>query len=355
MENSSYSSNPHVTLEVREENPYINPYPYPYPSHVCAHDFLSLKLSDRDEYGIWKTQMLCLLESHDMLGFIDGTLVSPYEASSSSSSVFGKEKVVDYQPHHKLWRRSDALVKGWILGSLSKETLGYVLEHLTGKLHQEDFSAKDVWDELQTMYRVAVLPQLPPFGEDTLQDQDRAKDLERLYGYTQKANWNGVEEILRQERVTVMDKITNNGNTTLHVAVGTSKDGKFFEKLLERIPQKTQKKRGTVETGDGAGEAGAGAGDVGSGLLGMTGGSEATVGTVGGVTGSVDNGGDILGMAGELLTHLLDVTNSDGSTLLHVAAIIGNTKAADILVRINPDLLLAKDKEGQNTTGLGSF
>ncbi|XP_023736002.2 ankyrin repeat-containing protein NPR4 isoform X2 [Lactuca sativa] len=253
MENSSYSSNPHVTLEVREENP--------YPSHVCAPNFLSFKLSDRDEYGIWKTQMLCLLQSHDMLGFIYGTLVSPYEASSSSSSVSGKEKVVDYQTHHKLWRRSDALVKGWILGSLSKETLGYVLERLTGKHYQEDFSAKNVWDELQTMYLVAVLPQLPPFGE----------------------------EILRQERVTVMDKISNNGNTTLHVAVGTSKDGKFFEKLLEKIPQNTQ---------------------------------------------------------------LIDVTNSDGSTLLHVAAIIGNTEAADILVEINPDLLLAKDKEGQTPLAL---
>nr|KAJ0195951.1 hypothetical protein LSAT_V11C700357790 [Lactuca sativa] len=233
--------------------------------------------------------------SHDMLGFIYGTLVSPYEASSSSSSVSGKEKVVDYQTHHKLWRRSDALVKGWILGSLSKETLGYVLERLTGKHYQEDFSAKNVWDELQTMYLVAVLPQLPPFGEGKVYllfaniRPNHIRCYSILYGYTQKANWNGVEEILRQERVTVMDKISNNGNTTLHVAVGTSKDGKFFEKLLEKIPQNTQ---------------------------------------------------------------LIDVTNSDGSTLLHVAAIIGNTEAADILVEINPDLLLAKDKEGQTPLAL---
>ncbi|GKC27137.1 trichome birefringence-like protein 14 [Tanacetum coccineum] len=36
-----------------------------------------------------------------------------------------------------------------------------------------------------------------------------------------------------------------------------------------------------------------------------------------------------------------------GSTLLHVAAIVGNTDAAKILVEINHDLLFPKDKEGQ--------
>lgn len=75
----------------------------------------------------------------------------------------------DHQTHDKLWRRSDALAKGWILGSLSKETHRYVLDRLTEKPHQErnstyDFCAKDVWDELQTMYAPAVLPQLLVVG-----------------------------------------------------------------------------------------------------------------------------------------------------------------------------------------------
>ncbi|KAI3495930.1 hypothetical protein L1887_38278 [Cichorium endivia] len=197
--------------------------------------FVTLKLSGRDEFGIWKTQMLCLLESYGMLGFIDGTLVSP----QTSSNISGKEKVGEHQTHHKLWRRSDALVKGWILGSLSKETLTYVMDRLTKKLHQErnavDFYAKDLWDELQTMYAPAVvLPELP-----------------------------------------VLE--------ALHVAVGTSKKPKFLQKLLGRIPEHTQ---------------------------------------------------------------LLDVRNSDGSTLLHVAAIVGNTQATDILVERDRDLLLAKDNEG---------
>ncbi|GKA47859.1 ankyrin repeat-containing domain, PGG domain protein [Tanacetum coccineum] len=43
---------------------------------------------------------------------------------------------------------------------------------------------------------------------------------------------------------------------------------------------------------------------------------------------------------------LLDLVNSDGSTLLHVAAIGGNIEAVNMLVERNPELLLAKDKEG---------
>ncbi|KAD6455070.1 hypothetical protein E3N88_09776 [Mikania micrantha] len=39
--------------------------------------------------------------------------------------------------------------------------------------------------------------------------------------------------------------------------------------------------------------------------------------------------------------------NSEGSTLLHVAAIVGNTEAAKMLVERNPDLLYAKDNESQ--------
>ncbi|CAI9293223.1 unnamed protein product [Lactuca saligna] len=287
MASSSSSSNQHVTLDVGEE------YTYPYPSNLAAASFISVKLSGKDKYGIWKTQMLCLLKSHGMFGFVDGTLVSP----QTSSSVSGKEKVCDHNSHW-LWTRSDALVKGWILGSLSEQTLTDVVDRLTEKLHldrnaADDFSAKDVWDELQAMYAPpAVVPQLALVVEDTLQDEDekdRVLNLQELYKCAQLGDWYGVERILSKGRVTVIDKITNNGNTALHVAFGSSKDREFLENLLERIPENTQ---------------------------------------------------------------LLDLRNSDGSTPLHVAAIIGNTQAADILVARNPELLLAKDNEGQTPLAL---
>lgn len=104
--------------------------------------------------------MLCLLRSHGMFRYTDETPVS------SQPSIYGKEKVGG---HQWLWTKSnDTVIKGWILGSLSQEPLRYVLNSLTEKRdesnrcdqHNErddqpadsDFSAKDVWDELQTIY-----------------------------------------------------------------------------------------------------------------------------------------------------------------------------------------------------------
>lgn len=86
-----------------------------------------------------------------MVGFIDGTF------ARSETSVSGKEKVGDHQTH-RLWTRSDALVQGWILGSVTEQTLGYVMHRLTDIA---DFSAKHVWDELHSMYGPVVLPPPP--------------------------------------------------------------------------------------------------------------------------------------------------------------------------------------------------
>ncbi|CAH1448927.1 unnamed protein product [Lactuca virosa] len=232
----SSSSNQYATVEIKEEE-------YPYPSNLSAASFISVKLSGRDTYAIWKTQM---------------------------------EKVDDHHTH-RLWTRSDALVKGWILGSLTEETLMYVLNRLTDKFQQQtnvDFTAKDVWYELQTTYgppklqTTSGLVGLPQRFEDKQEEKRRA----------------GIHQLLYQALVGVLiDKITNNGNTSLHVAVGATKKADLLQKLLEKTPENTQ---------------------------------------------------------------LLDLRNSDGSTLLHVAAIVGNTQAADILVGRNPDLLFAKDNEG---------
>ncbi|CAI9293412.1 unnamed protein product [Lactuca saligna] len=164
----------------------------------------------------------------------------------------------------------------------------YVAERLKEKLDQEriatDFSAKDVWDELQAMYAPAVVPpELPAVVLDTQVDRYREEAHRELYKVILDREWSSVEEMLVGRHITVIDKITNNGNTALHVAISTSKKLELLEKMLRLTPENTQ---------------------------------------------------------------LMNVRNSDGSTLLHVAAIIGNTEAAKILVERNPDLLLATDNVG---------
>ncbi|KAI3696613.1 hypothetical protein L6452_29036 [Arctium lappa] len=101
---------------------------YPYPHTVNVAIFISVKLSGHDNYPIWKTQMLCLLEGHDMLGFIDGTLEPPPETKPDNA---------------QWWRRSDALLRGWILGSLSEDVLTNTIGFKT---------AKEVWIHLEASY-----------------------------------------------------------------------------------------------------------------------------------------------------------------------------------------------------------
>ena len=59
-----------------------------------------------------------------MSGFIDGTYSKPDEIiiKSRSDDTIAQEKTVN--PDYILWRRSDRLLRGWIVGTLSEEVLG---------------------------------------------------------------------------------------------------------------------------------------------------------------------------------------------------------------------------------------
>ncbi|KAJ0611785.1 putative PGG domain, retrotransposon Copia-like protein [Helianthus annuus] len=115
--------------------------PYPYPSHVNSASFMSVKLSGMRNYHQWKAQMECLLDSHDLLGFVDGTVKEPQEDDTS------KGNVADFKAKHREWQRSDLLVRGWIFGSVSEDVMRSIDSYLT---------AKDIWDFLMTDYGMPV-------------------------------------------------------------------------------------------------------------------------------------------------------------------------------------------------------
>ncbi|PWA34619.1 ankyrin repeat-containing domain, PGG domain protein [Artemisia annua] len=180
------------------------------------------------------------------------------------------------------WIRSDALVVSWILGTLSKEVTTYIVNRLTSKNPNVDFTAKDVWDELECIYGPKILQQA--IGETEKITRAKTEAKKKLYEYIVKQRMDLVNEVLSGGQVTVTDKITNNGNTALHVAVGTSKDLEFFKGLLEKTPENI---------------------------------------------------------------NLTDLKNLDGSTLLHMAGAVGNNDAAEMLMEEYPDMLYKTDKEGQ--------
>ncbi|PWA35915.1 ankyrin repeat-containing domain, PGG domain protein [Artemisia annua] len=123
---------------------------------------------------------------------------------------------------------------------------------------------------------------------DTITEDEREK-IRRKEKACRDLYYRMMNGVLDRGEVTVTDKITNNGNTALHVAVETCKDPEFFEKMLEKTPENIS---------------------------------------------------------------LTDLKNSDGSTLLHIAAIVGNTEAAKILVERYPDMLIQEDNEGQTPLAL---
>ncbi|GJZ02657.1 ribonuclease H-like domain-containing protein [Tanacetum coccineum] len=88
---------------------------------------VGFKLIGSENYKMWSTAMKVALKGKNNIGFIDGTCVKPV-----TSVVLAQQ-----------WERCNAIVLGWILGSLSQELyLGQVYSKI----------ASEVWDELEETY-----------------------------------------------------------------------------------------------------------------------------------------------------------------------------------------------------------
>lgn len=85
--------------------------------------------------------MLCLLEGQGVLGFINGEIQPPKRDGPLRRSVSLQRKKLENG--HKVWRRMDRLVKGWILGSIGRDALDAVSKKET---------ARDVWLELHKIF-----------------------------------------------------------------------------------------------------------------------------------------------------------------------------------------------------------
>ncbi|KAD6452965.1 hypothetical protein E3N88_07670 [Mikania micrantha] len=122
--------------------------------------------------------------------------------------------------------------------------------------------------------------------QDTYVPSDKKEAQERkaeeLHAAILNQDFGNVIDILDEGVVTLRDKITISSNTALHVAVGTGRNRKFLARVLNLATRENQQ---------------------------------------------------------------LDMPNSEGSTLLHIAAIVGNTEAAKMLVERNQDLLFEKDSD----------
>ncbi|GJW16512.1 putative ankyrin repeat-containing domain, PGG domain, retrotransposon copia-like protein [Tanacetum coccineum] len=175
---------------------------YAYPAHVHASDFLSVKLSGVTNYDPWKEQMFCLLGSYDMLGFI--------------------EKIPDSsEKKNKEWKRSDALVKGWIYGSLCEDVMGTVILKLNPS--KNIVTSKKVWDELGKTYGT-------PQAEFTTSNKGWKEQLPLLEAIM-TGKWEKVRDIEHASTV----RLNDDEDTPLHVAISTCRNFQVVQNLLDEM------------------------------------------------------------------------------------------------------------------------
>uniref|UniRef100_A0A2N9J0X7 Uncharacterized protein n=1 Tax=Fagus sylvatica TaxID=28930 RepID=A0A2N9J0X7_FAGSY len=110
---------------------------YAYPSNLNVANFVSLKLTSTN-FLLWETQVISLIESQDLLGFITGTISAPL-AEITNDTNDGMMP----NPDLAAWTRTDRLIKAWITATISEEALGTVVG-LTTSL--------DVWKALSNAY-----------------------------------------------------------------------------------------------------------------------------------------------------------------------------------------------------------
>uniref|UniRef100_A0A2N9G9X1 Retrovirus-related Pol polyprotein from transposon TNT 1-94-like beta-barrel domain-containing protein n=1 Tax=Fagus sylvatica TaxID=28930 RepID=A0A2N9G9X1_FAGSY len=110
---------------------------YAYPSNLNVANFVSLKLTSTN-FLLWETQVISLIESQDLIGFITGTISAPVAEIQNST-----EDGMMPNPDLAAWTRTDRLIKAWITATISEEALGTVVG-LTTSL--------DVWKALSNTY-----------------------------------------------------------------------------------------------------------------------------------------------------------------------------------------------------------
>ncbi|XXG63790.1 hypothetical protein AAC387_Pa05g1894 [Persea americana] len=139
-----FSANSILVSEPREEvrDHYSLSQKYPYPSTLNVGNFVSIRLTQTN-FPLWKTQIMGLVESQDMLGLIDDTCSMPEQFLPTSSAEGASGASQSVNPKYIAWRRSDRLLRGWITGTLSEKILGMVVGLNT---------ATEVWKTLEDSF-----------------------------------------------------------------------------------------------------------------------------------------------------------------------------------------------------------
>ncbi|KAF7148413.1 hypothetical protein RHSIM_Rhsim03G0046600 [Rhododendron simsii] len=189
---------------------------YPHSTEYDVLDFVP-KLLSEGNYDSWKSSMWDFIDSQGLIGFIDGSAADQPEQSKRD----------DYMA----WKRSDNLVRRWMLATLSEETPAY--ECCASKL-----------PKICGLNWRKHLMQPEHYG-NVLAFQcfthEEGKYGQGHYLALQKAaingDWDKAREIIEREPDAVRTHITPLSQTALIVAIPSASEGRsrFVRKLLKKM------------------------------------------------------------------------------------------------------------------------
>lgn len=100
---------------------------------------LPLKL-DRNNYILWRSQVIPAIRGHNLEAFIDGTSFCPPEFLEDGDEDSSPRTS---NPEHTIWQQQDQLLLSWLLSSMTEGILGHVVGHTT---------SRSVWQALQRVF-----------------------------------------------------------------------------------------------------------------------------------------------------------------------------------------------------------
>ncbi|KAF7147491.1 hypothetical protein RHSIM_Rhsim03G0047000 [Rhododendron simsii] len=186
---------------------------YPYPTEFNVLDFVP-KLFSEGNYNNWKLLMRDFIRMRGLIGFIEG----------ASAEEFIKGAAAEERYRDEAWERSNNLVRGWILVTLS--------EDIRPQLVLSSESAKGLWTRLEEIFDPT---------RSTWQLDEGMEYRQGHYLALQKAaingDWDKAREIIERDPDAVRTHITPTLQTALHIAISSGSAGRnrIVRKLLEKM------------------------------------------------------------------------------------------------------------------------
>jgi hypothetical protein len=102
----------------------------PTPTHLpIVHQMVTIKLT-RDNYLLWKAQIVPYLRGQHLFGFLDASWLAPPQTINVTTNGISK---LQPNPEFQSWIIQDQMILSALISSLSENVLAYVVRCTTSQ------------------------------------------------------------------------------------------------------------------------------------------------------------------------------------------------------------------------------